>query len=93
MRIVFDGIAIEIWPLAALALVILLIILWRRNPSFSYLVCLTVFAGYILLALDKTLLPIHFGGGYADALRQQPFMSRVNLIPFYFGPFGTLEGP
>jgi len=37
-------------------------------------------------------LPIEISGPNVDAMRQMPFMSQVNLVPFYFGPYGTLAG-
>ncbi|HVU12239.1 MAG TPA: VanZ family protein [Phototrophicaceae bacterium] len=90
MRVEFAGHALDVWPLAVIVMAGLLMILWRRKASYPYLLCVLIFSIYLLFALDQTFFPIWISGGYADSLRQLPFTSRINLIPFYFGPFGTL---
>jgi glycopeptide antibiotics resistance protein len=32
--------------------------------------------------------PIQINGEYVEAMRQIPFTSQINLVPFYFGPYG-----
>ncbi|MBZ0294933.1 MAG: VanZ family protein [Anaerolineae bacterium] len=91
MLVVFSDFAINIWPFAIGILFIVLLILWRRKYSASYLICFLAFSIYLLFALDKVFFPLHISGGYADAMRAQPFINSINLIPFYFGPFGTLR--
>jgi glycopeptide antibiotics resistance protein len=44
--------------------------------------------------LKETLFPLPLDGETRDFMREQgvTFMSRVNLIPFYFGQFAQTEG-
>jgi glycopeptide antibiotics resistance protein len=42
--------------------------------------------------VDKAFFPIEISGDYADAMRQVPFSSFINLVPFNFG-FGLSEMP
>ena len=84
--------AIDAWPVGIVVLAILLVMVWHRKHNLPYLVCFSVFSVYLLIALDKTFFPLPISGSYADAMRQQAsFTSFINLIPFYFGPFGTLS--
>ena len=46
---------------------------------------------YLLVTVDQTFFPIVISGNYVDTMRQERFMSFINLMPFYFVPFGTLE--
>jgi glycopeptide antibiotics resistance protein len=82
---------VSVLPIGIVVLIVVVVMLWRKKPSLSYLLCFAVFSLYIVIVIDKTLLPIEISGGYADVMRREPFMSSVNYIPFYFGPFGTLE--
>ena len=92
MRVEVGDLAIHIWPFAVGILVLLLLILWFRKHSLSYLLCAAVFGIYLLFALDKVFFPIAISGSYAQSMRQEPFSLFINLIPFQFGPFGaTLE--
>ncbi len=95
MRVETGDVSFNLWPfgapILALLFVVLLVVMWRRKHNFSYLLCLTVFSVYLLFAADKAFFPIPISGTYADVMRQVPFMTQVNLIPFSFGPFGTLE--
>lgn len=95
MRVQVGEVASDLWQFSAIALAIgfavLLVVFWWCKRSLSYLLCLTVFSFYLLLALDKIFFPLQVSGYYVDFMRQQPFLYFVNLIPFYFGPYGTLE--
>ena len=95
MRVEAGEVAVDIWLFGAIGLavlfVVLLVIFWRRKHSLSYLLCLSIFSLYLLVALDKTFFPIWISGDYATAMKQVPFTSNLNLIPFYFDPYGTLE--
>jgi len=87
----FRDMSFDLWPIGIVLLVIPLIILWRRKHSASYLTCFSVFGIYLVFALQQTFFPLQIAGSYVDTMRQVPLMSFVNLIPFYFGPFGTLN--
>lgn len=91
MRIVFSGFAVGIWPLFIIILIALLALLRYRKYSVFYLACFFIFGMYLLYILDKIFFPIQISGEYVDALRQQPFISDINLNPFYFGRSGTLQ--
>lgn len=95
MRVEVGDIAFDIWPFGSFILIVLfillLIIFWWRKRSFSYLLCLAIFSFYLLMAADKIFFPIWLGSDYAEAIGQVPFTTNINLIPFYFGPYGTLE--
>jgi glycopeptide antibiotics resistance protein len=92
MRVEFDTFAVDLWFVAIGLLIVSLFIAWRRTHSYSYLICFFIFGAYQLLAIAKIFFPIHISGGFADAMRRErEFASFINLIPFYFGPFGTLE--
>jgi glycopeptide antibiotics resistance protein len=86
---------VDIWLLCVIGLavlfLVLLVIFWRRKHSLGYLFCLSIFSVYLLLAMDKVFFPIWISDSYADAMKQVPFTANLNLIPFYFGPYGTLE--
>jgi glycopeptide antibiotics resistance protein len=87
MEIEIDNMQIDIWPLGIIILLVILIVLWRQKRSSSYLFCFSVFGVYLLFALKEAFFPIQINGAYVDAMKQVPFMSNVNLIPLYFGPF------
>ncbi len=59
-----------------------------RKRNIWYTLCYAIFSLYLLFAVDKVFFPIQIDGGYADARRQLPFWSDLNIIPFYFGPYG-----
>jgi glycopeptide antibiotics resistance protein len=84
VEVVLDDLRIALWPVGVAGLLVLLVILWRAKRSPAYLVCVTVFSIYLLLALDKAFFPISMSGSYVDAMRQARFSSFVNLIPFNF---------
>ncbi len=63
-----------------------------RKQSWSYLLCLAIFGLYLLVLAQIAFFPLQISGAYADAMRRERlFASFVNLIPFYFGPYGTLD--
>src|SRR5690349_2410670 len=84
----FDG---SIWLVGLMLLTIFLIIFRRRQRSLSYLLCFSVFWIYLLLVIKVTLFPIPLFSEMADVMRQMPFMTGVNLIPGYFGPYAQPE--
>jgi glycopeptide antibiotics resistance protein len=47
---------------------------------------------YVMFSLDRTFFPIQINGVYVDVMRQTPLMSRVNLVPLYFGQYGLTAG-
>ena len=75
-------------------LILVLVILWHRKYSLSYLFFFSVFCVYLLLVTGVTLFPMPIpdltGGSEA---RQSAFyiLSRVNPIPFDFGQFANLN--
>ena len=91
MNGLLEGLSFDIWPIGIVFLIIPLVVLWRRKSSFSYILCFTIFGIYLLRAAQEVYFPIEINGFYADDMRQEPFMSQVNLIPFSYGEFGTLE--
>lgn len=89
MLIDFDG---SIWLIGFVFLTISLLILWQRKHSLSYLFCCFLFGIYLLFVIKVTLFPIPLSGEMIDIMRaQMPFMSGVNLIPFYFGAFAGIS--
>lgn len=85
MEVVFRRFAIELWPFGLVLLIFLLILLWHKKRSLSYLLCFTVFALYLMFALDKTLFPIWVAGNHADEMREfRRFSAFINLVPFNF---------
>lgn len=75
---------LPIWPIVVVALIIIVVFLWRKKPSYSYLLCFAVFCIYLVFALDKAFFPIAISGEYVDSMRQVPFSSFINLTPFNF---------
>lgn len=66
---------------------LIVLLFWRRG--FSYIFFASIFATYLLFAIDEVYLPIYFGGGFdGEAV---DISANLNLIPFYFGRFGTLQ--
>jgi len=88
MYINFYKFGIPLWPIAALALLTLLIVLWRRKQGWGYLLCFAFFGVYLICALDKVFFPIDISGTYANVMRNMPINSNINLKPFYFGTYG-----
>jgi glycopeptide antibiotics resistance protein len=91
MEIVFTNVKYDVWPFAVGAIFLLIVILFcRKKYSMSYLICCTIFGIYILTVISKVFFPLDISGTYVDVMRQQPFDSFINLIPFYFGPYALL---
>ncbi len=91
MGLEFDGIVTQLRPAVIVILIILLVFMWVRKHNLSHLLCFFIFGLYILYAVEYIFFPIVVTGTYADSMKQEPWSSFINLIPFYFGPFGTLE--
>ena len=66
---------------------LIVLLCWRRG--FSYIFFASIFAIYLLFAIDEVYLPIYFGGGFEG--EAVDISANLNLIPFYFGRFGTLQ--
>lgn len=67
-------------------LAILIVILWHKKKSFSYLFFFSVFWIYLLYVVSVIVFPfpmIKFSAG-------ETFKPSINLIPFYFGSCGEL---
>ena len=83
MAIYFDILG---WLIGFFLLAGILVLLWRRGRSLFQLFFFSIFGVYLLVVIKSTLFPI-----YIDAFRREvlggQFMTSVNLIPFYFGPF------
>lgn len=74
--------------LPALAVTLLYL---RRRRSGAQLFLLGAFGLYLMLLMAATLLPIDLSPEYRAIMqRDTTFAERMNLIPFYFGPFGSL---
>ena len=74
--------------LPALAVTLLFL---RRRRSGAQLFLLGAFGLYLMLLVAATLLPIDLSPEYRAVMqRDTTFAERMNLIPFYFGPFGSL---
>ena len=88
MEIIVNDLGIDIAPLGILFLLIVLIILCCQKHSLSYLFFFSVFWIYIMFVVKETFFPLQINGTYVDVMRQNSFLSGVNIIPFYFGQFG-----
>lgn len=84
MFVMLHGARITILPLGIMTLSVLLVMLWRKKHSPSYLFCFAVFGAYILFALDKAFFPIVIDETMAQANTFEGFLRAVNLIPFNF---------
>ena len=74
--------------LPALAVTLLYL---RRRRTAAQLFLLGAFGLYLLLLAAATLLPIDLSPDYRAVMqRDTTFAERMNLIPFYFGPYGSL---
>jgi glycopeptide antibiotics resistance protein len=88
---VLRDLSFDIWPVGIVFLVVPLILLWRSRHSLPHLFCAAVFGIYVVFALQKTFFPLMISGTYPDAMRREPFLNFVNVIPFYPGPWGYSE--
>ena len=88
MEILYNDTATSLWPIGILISVIILVALSRRTRNLSFLFFLSIFEAYVLLAIDKIFFPIEINGLYVDVMRNEPLMSQINLIPFYFDQYG-----
>jgi glycopeptide antibiotics resistance protein len=91
MYINFDTYGIPLWPIAASVLLTLMAILRRRQRSIWHLLGFAIFGVYAICALDLVFFPIDISGAYAEVMRNIPISSHVNLVPFYFGPYGLTD--
>lgn len=74
--------------LPALAVTLLAL---RRRKTPAQLFLIGVFGLYLILLVSATLLPIDLSPEYRAIMqRDAKFAERMNLIPFYFGPYGSL---
>lgn len=88
MEVIINDTGIPSWPIGILALIVVLVILWRQKKKWSYLFFFSIFWVYAMSSLDKVFFPIQINGEFVDAMRQIPLNSQINLVPFYFGPYG-----
>jgi len=84
MSVEVGGSETAMWPLALGVLLVVLVIVWRRQCSLSYLLCLAVFGVYLLFALDVTFFPIRIDATYSDGMTPAQFTRSINLISFKF---------
>jgi glycopeptide antibiotics resistance protein len=80
------------WIVSGFVLLILLVFLWRKKRNLSYLMCCLVFGVYVVTIIEATLFPIPVGQKPPAGLSlTELFWDRINLIPFFYGPFATTE--
>jgi glycopeptide antibiotics resistance protein len=79
MLIEFTG---EVFLVGIAVLLVVLLVLYRRKRSFSFLFCFAIFWLYLLGVLKMAIFPIHIP--IPGQLNQEPFSPRMNLVPFYF---------
>lgn len=91
MGVEFDGIVKHLWLPAIVILIAFTVLMWLRKRGLSYVLCFFIFGLYALYAVDKVFFPIVVTGAYPDSMKHEPWSSFINVIPFYFGPYGTLE--
>jgi glycopeptide antibiotics resistance protein len=60
---------------------ILLLVLWRKKHSLSYLLFFTAFWMYLLAVVQAVIFPIAIGTSHGGKI----YLPNLNLIPFYFG--------
>jgi glycopeptide antibiotics resistance protein len=65
-------------------LIITLVISFIRTRNLSFVTCATIFGIYLLFVIRNTFFPLHIAGVFVDMMRDAPFTSRINLIPFNF---------
>lgn len=74
----------------SMIIVLPLIALLFRKRGFCYIFFCCVFAIYLLFALELVFFPINIGRAY-EGEGGLDLASHLNLIPFYFGRFGTFQ--
>src|SRR5512140_2320764 len=79
------------WLISLGILAIFIAALWKRKYRVSYLVCFSIFWIYMSFVLKVTLFPIEIVPERVPVMGPH-FASSINLIPFYFGRFASLEG-
>ncbi|SRR6266498_5479570 len=80
------------WLIGIALLLIVLVALWKRGYSVSYLFCLSVFWIYLLLVLKVAVFPIPLARGVSEDTvgEMLPVMlSSIHFRPFFFGQFAT----
>ena len=78
------------WLISLGILAIFIAALWKRKYRVSYLVCFSIFWIYMSFVLKVTLFPIEIVPERVPVMSPH-FASSINLIPFYFGRFASLE--
>jgi glycopeptide antibiotics resistance protein len=81
------------WVIGIVALLVVLIVLRKREKSLSYLFFFSAFWIYLLLVLKLEIFPIpiaKFDGQDTQELLSS-MLSSINLKPFYFGHFITIQ--
>lgn len=92
MKPLFYNLSFDIWPIGLVLLIIPWAILIYKKRSFYYILCVSIFCVYLLYVTQQVFFPLEINGDYAEYMRREvPFMSFVNFVPFYFGPFATLQ--
>lgn len=91
MYVQFESYGRDLWQYFVVMLIVFLLVLWLRKRNLSYLLCCFVFGVYLLFVIDKTLFPMIISGTFVDTMRQYTRGADINLIPFSFGRFGTLQ--
>jgi glycopeptide antibiotics resistance protein len=75
-------------------LLILLIVLWRRKRSLSYLLCFSIFWMYLVIFIGLTIFPIPIRSNFEKSVWRESIahvFSRINLVPFCFGDLFSLH--
>lgn len=72
---------------------LLLAILKHRHSGLPYRICFAFFGLYMMLLIGLTLFPIPRADPYTAPLQPVDMLAltRSNFIPFFFGPFATVE--
>lgn len=87
----FYNLSFDIWPIGIVLLIMPLAILVHKRRNPYYIFCFSILGIYLLFAIQQVFFPIEINGDYSEYMRHEAsFTSFINLIPFYFGPFGTL---
>jgi glycopeptide antibiotics resistance protein len=74
--------------IGVILLILLLVILWSRKNSRSYLFFFSIFWIYLLALIGLTLFPIPCNASKVSA---SLILSRVNLMPFNYSQFSRLD--
>lgn len=85
MYLIIEDIAIDLTPFFIVLLLIGVVIMQRRGKGLPYVVAFTLFGLYLILAMRRTLFPMHLYGEYVDVMREEPFRARISLLPFFLG--------